>query len=381
MLTLPENVKWVRSTATATIHASPLPCCDCHVQTRSRNINKTCTLIFHCHDAINLPWMMNFLTSLNKKTLSLPCYPFSLLECLQSKQFLRINLQRILDEISYQVDDFERRYGRTDRRDFDGEFYVPPEVRNRLNNAKGSLRIHGGLLTMTRSRTFLTLTSHHRSSIHSSTPDLSRSVPSTPGSNHKFSLASSYDSVLEENENEGVVVIKKGKAKDKKSMKSVKHIFEQKPRRKSEDLLENSSRKSPARLDDLPTFEAVQLQQQHVRQSSDQAYRLIPRVKPHVDPRQSQDNLSIDEDYADDRAGNISRWGNFRGSNSFAANMNVGTISTYAIPRVSLSYHKIQLNEAENSNISSAESSQSSSNNNIPHRVTIRHNNRDDSQA
>lgn len=234
---------------------------------------------------------------------------------------------------------------------------------------------------MTRSRTFLTLTSHHRSSIHSSTPDLSRSVPSTPGSNHKFSLASSYDSVLEENENEGVVVIKKGKAKDKKSMKSVQHIFEQKPRRKSEDLLENSSRKSPARLDDLPTFEAVQLQQQHVRQSSDQAYRLIPRVKPHVDPRQSQDNLSIDEDYADDRAGNISRWGNFRGSNSFAANMNVGTISTYAIPRVSLSYHKIQLNEAENSNISSADSSQSSSNNNIPHRVNIRHNNRDDSQA
>lgn len=276
-----------------------------------------------------------------------------------------------MDEISYQVDEFERRYGRTNRHDFDGEFYVPPEVRNRLNNAKGSLRIHGGLLTMTRSRTFLTLTSH-RSSIHSSTPDLSRSVPSTPGSNHKLSLTSSYDSVLEENENDGVIVIKKGKPNDKKSMKSVQHIFE-KPRRKSEDVLEN--RKSSGRLDDLPTFEAVQLQQQHVRQASDQAYRLIPRVKPSDPSRQSQDNLSIDEEQQDDRQ--LSRWGAFRGSNSFAANLNVGTISTYSIPRVSLSYHKLQLNESENSNISSADSSQSSSNNNIPHRVIIKHNNHD----
>lgn len=248
---------------------------------------------------------------------------------------------------------------------------MPPEVRNRLNNAKGSLRIHGGLLTMTRSRTFLTLTSH-RSSIHSSTPDLSRSVPSTPGSNHKLSLTSSYDSVLEENENDGVIVIKKGKPNDKKSMKSVQHIFE-KPRRKSEDVLEN--RKSSGRLDDLPTFEAVQLQQQHVRQASDQAYRLIPRVKPSDPSRQSQDNLSIDEEQQDDRQ--LSRWGAFRGSNSFAANLNVGTISTYSIPRVSLSYHKLQLNESENSNISSADSSQSSSNNNIPHRVIIKHNNHD----
>lgn len=279
-----------------------------------------------------------------------------------------------MDEISYQVDDYERKYGRTNRRDFDGEFYVPPEVRNRVNNAKGSLRIHGGLLTMTRSRTFLTLTSN-RSSIHSSTPDLSRSVPSTPGSNHKLSLTSSYDSVLEENENEGVIVIKKGKPKDKKSVKAVQHIFE-KPRRKSEDVLEK--RESSGRLDDLPTFEAVQQQQQHVRQSSDQAYRLIPRVKPMDASRQSQDNLSIYDENSDDRP--LSRWGAFRGSNSFAANLNIGAISTYSIPRVSLSQHKLQLDEAVNSNISSADSSQNSSNINIPQRVIIKHNNRD-SQA
>lgn len=279
-----------------------------------------------------------------------------------------------MDEFSYQIDDFERRRGRTNRSDFDGEFYVPPEVRIRVNNAKGSLRIHGGLLTMRRSRTFLTLTSH-RSSIHSSTPDLSRSVPSTPGSNHKLSLTSSYDSVLEENENEGVVVIKKGKSKDKKSMKAVQHIFE-KPRRKSEDVLEK--RQPSGRLDDLPTFEAVQQQQQHVRQSSDQAYRLIPRVKPLEQARQSQDNLSIYEEDTDDQP--LSRWGNFRGSNSFAASLNVGTISTYSIPRVSLSSHKIHSNDAENSNISSADSSQSSSNNNIPNRVIIKHSNHD-SQA
>jgi hypothetical protein len=276
-----------------------------------------------------------------------------------------------LDEISFEVDYYERKYGPTNRSDFDGEFYVPAEVRARVQNAKGSLRIHGGLLTMSRSRTLLTLTSNPRNSIHSSTPDLSRSVPSTPGSNHKLTLTSSYDSVLEENENEGVIVIKKGKSKDKKSSKS---IFGSGKRRKSEELLEMSG-KSSIKIEDFPTYAAVQRQQQHVRQSSDQAYRLIPRVKPQFN-EQNYESSNLSQDDENNDPAMMSRWGNFRGSNSFASNMNVGSISTYTIPRVSLSYHKFEPNDATNSTIASVKSGKvvpGSSNNSS--KVIIKHNN------
>lgn len=278
------------------------------------------------------------------------------------------NDQRVLDEIANQVDVYEHRFGPTDRSDFDGDFIVPAEVRNRVNSSKGSLRIHGGLLTISRSRTFLSLSSGGKSSIHSSTPDLSRSMPNTPGSNHKLSLTSSYDSVLEENEDDGVVVMKKGKGKDKKKKKngkshhsSVQHIFPNnvQTRRKSEDLLE--SRSSPSSTD--VSMIAVQRQQQHVRQSSDQAYRLIPRVKKTgfidgfmsrynaqsinmQDPSRfgattSKSTVDLDSATGIEREVSPGRWGNVRGSNSFAADLNISSLSTYTIPRVSLSHHKL----------------------------------------
>lgn len=256
-------------------------------------------------------------------------------------------VQRILDEISLQVDGYEERYGPTDRSDFDGDFYVPTEVRNRINSAKGSLRIHGGLLTISRSRTFLSLSSNSRSSIHNSTPDLSRSVPNTPGSNHKISLTSSYDSVLEENEGDGVMVVKKGKGKNKKKngksqYSSLHHIFSSNNvnRRKSEDLLE--SRTSSSSNGSMITNK----QQQHIRQSSDQAYRLIPRVKKSgfVD-NQYQSSMAaseLDPTFISERDANgTGRWGNVRGSNSFAGDLSISALSTYTIPRVSLSQHKI----------------------------------------
>jgi hypothetical protein len=259
-----------------------------------------------------------------------------------------------LDEISRQVDEYERKFGNCDRSEFDGEFFVPAEVRNRVNSmSKGSLRIHGGLLTMSRSRTFLTLTTNSRSSIHSSTPDLSRSIshPNTPSSNHKLSLTSSYDSVLEENEDEGVMILKKsGKEKSKKkSTHHVQHIFDNGPlRRKSEDILETRARNGNP-------MQAVEIQQKHIRQSSDQAYRLIPRVKNSEAPRKhsvevhesstftastsaKHSTASIDSEMI----ANFSRWGNVRGSNSFASNLNAASIS---IPRVSLSHHRAQSNE------------------------------------
>lgn len=271
----------------------------------------------------------------------------------QHSWLLCVNKQRILDEISRQVDDYEFKFGPCDRSEFDGEFFVPAEVRNRVNSmSKGSLRIHGGLLTMSRSRTFLTLTTNSRSSIHSSTPDLSRSIshPNTPGSNHKLSLTSSYDSVLEENEDEGVMILKKsGKEKSKKSTHHVQHIFDNGPiRRKSEDILETRARNGNP-------MQAVEIQQKHVRQSSDQAYRLIPRVKNSEAPRKysvevhesstftastsaKHSTASIDSEVI----ANFSRWGNVRGSNSFASNLNAASIS---IPRVSLSHHRAQSNE------------------------------------
>lgn len=258
-----------------------------------------------------------------------------------------------MDQISRQVDDYEDRYGECDRSEFDGEFVVPADVRSRMNNLnKGSLRIHGGLLTLTRSRTFFTLTSTTKSSIHSSTPDLSRtSIPNTPGSSHKLSLTSSYDSVLEENEEDGVMVIKKGgKDKNKKSSHHVQHIFDNAPiRRKSEDFLDAQTRNGGN------TMKAVEMQQKHVRQSSDQAYRLIPRVKnpisdaPQPPPRKHSveflENSSINRHNAttslnNEMINNYSRWGNVRASNSFAADLNVSNISSYSIPRVSLSHHQ-----------------------------------------
>lgn len=285
-------------------------------------------------------------------------------------------VQRILDDFELQVDEYERRFGPSDRSEFDGEFIVPAEVRNRMNSSKGSLRIHGGLLTISRSRTLLSLSSGGRSSIHSSTPDLSRSVPNTPGSNHKLSLTSSYDSVLEENEDDGVMIIKKGKGKDKKKNgksyhSSVQHIFANNTnsshmRRKSEDLLESRASTSSSNA----SMMVVQKQQNHVRQSSDQAFRLIPRVKKsgfmdgfmnrsngqsanvrettNFTASTSKSTAALNTATVIEHDTSPNQWGQVRGSNSFAADLNISSLSTYSIPRVSLSQHRMPLNETSN---------------------------------
>lgn len=254
-----------------------------------------------------------------------------------------------MDEIARQIDNYEREYGPCDRTEFDGEFVIPAEIRNRVNS-KGSLRISGGLLTLSRSRTLFTLTSNSKSSIHNSTPDLSRSISRTPTSSHKLSLTSSYDSVLEENEEDGVIVIKKGvpnKEKSAKNIKHVQHIFDNPPpRRKSEDFLDSRPRNGN-------TMKAVEMQQKHVRQSSDQAYRLIPRVKnPPIENSRKSSVQSVELKESSTFSVNTSakhstasldsetiytRWGYHRGSNSFAADLNVSSLSSYSIPRVSLS--------------------------------------------
>jgi hypothetical protein len=152
---------------------------------------------------------------------------------------------------------------------------------------------------------------------------------------------------LEENEEDGVIVIKKNVASKEKSNKSshVQHIFENPPvRRKSEDYLDSRPRNGNG------TMKAVETQQKHIRQSSDQAYRLIPRVKNltndnsrkhSVEVRESSTfsvNTSSKHSTASlDSETIYTRWGYHRGSNSFSADLNVSTLSSYSIPRVSLS--------------------------------------------
>jgi hypothetical protein len=276
-----------------------------------------------------------------------------------------------------QIDNYEQKYGLCDRSEFDGDFIVPPEVRNRVNNLKGSLRIHGGLLTISRSRTFLSLSNNAKSSIHNSTPDLSRSVPNTPGSNHKLSLTSSYDSVLEENEDEGVIIVKKGKEKksSKSQRSSVQHIFEQaSSRRKSEDFLDSRS-----------TIEKPQ----KLTQTSGNAYRLIPRIKKTVEyddsvnkkksveirdksdfvASTSKPSTSIDSDTT---FNHNSSWGHVRSSNSFACDLNVANLSMYTIPRVTLTHLRSQSSESKSFQKSHVE-------NEISHTVLMKHNIKDSS--
>lgn len=229
-------------------------------------------------------------------------------------------------------------------------------------NGKGSLRIHGGLLTISRSRTFLTLSNTNKTSIHSSTPDLTRSVPNTPGSSHKLSLTSSYDSVLEENEDEGVMVLKKGgkdKKKNGKYHNSVQHIFDNvQMRRKSEDFLDK--RTSTSSSSNANSLAAVELQQQHVQQNSEQSYRLIPRVKNPVEGTQQTYEIRETANFtastskssvtmSSETSVNYSHWGHVRSSNSFAADLNVSNISTYTIPRVTLTHQRAQSNEPSHS--------------------------------
>jgi hypothetical protein len=221
--------------------------------------------------------------------------------------------QLIESQISKLIDELEEKHGPVDRSEFDGEFVVPPEIRNRANSLN-SRRLHGGLLNISRSRTFLTLPiNNSRSTIHGSVPDLSRSVPNTPNTNHKLSLASSYDSVLEEVEpGENGTSPTKGTGAEKVKPKvknlpppppsAIEYVFTSdgvQLRRKSEDILSRTSlsrvpennkaqysaMNNPVRRSPLNARPAIASlpppSPAHVRQSSEPTNRLIP-VRAHL---------------------------------------------------------------------------------------------------
>lgn len=94
---------------------------------------------------------------------------FSLL--LNSNQF-----QNLYSLINDMIDAYEQKHGPVeDRSIFSGDIVVPPHLRNiSLVNARSN-RLHGGLFgSLSRSRTFLSLSSDTRPSLCGSVPDLSR---------------------------------------------------------------------------------------------------------------------------------------------------------------------------------------------------------------
>lgn len=270
-------------------------------------------------------------------------------------------MQRIENEIFEMVDDYEKKYGPCDRSEFEGEFVVPPELRNRTNSLNlRALKLHGGFLGLSKSRTFLTLPVRYKQNIHASVPDLSRSVPTTPGSNHKISLATSCDSVLEEPEEENEKTSKKsGKNK------VTKYFFSDSGgvqfRRKSEDLLDD--RKNPSKTTNKVGGSAgrafVSMQPNQFRQNSEPETRYIPvRVKLGKPPLTSLfDSMKYRHSsklgdgptparslYSIASSPNESPIkGNVRNSASFTDDLD--TYATYTIPRVSLN------NNSQNSSV------------------------------
>ncbi|XP_063708327.1 serine/threonine-protein kinase 10 isoform X2 [Culicoides brevitarsis] len=262
--------------------------------------------------------------------------------------------QRIENEIFAMVDDFEAKYGPCDRSEFEGEFVVPPELRDlrsRTNNTLNmrALKLHGGFLGLSKSRTFLTLPVRQKHNIHASVPDLSRSVPTTPGSNHKISLAASCDSVLEESE-ENAETEKPSKTSGNKV---TKYFFSENGvqfRRKSEDVL-NEGKKTSTKIGGSAGRAFMSMQpNQNLRQNSVPETRYIPvRAKLNKPPLTSlfdkyrnsnakSENIGITPArslYSIASSPNESPVkGNVRNSTSFTGDLEA--YATFTIPRVSL---------------------------------------------
>lgn len=245
------------------------------------------------------------------------------------------------------MNEYERKWGPVDRREFEGDFVVPPEIRNRTNSLNSrSYRLHGGLLSISRSRTFLALpVANGRNSIHSSVPDLSRSVPNTPNSAHKLTLASSYDSVLEENENENMA------PHQGEPQSAIKYIFTDDGvhlRRKSEDILSGRRTKLPIKNTPNRPYQengtrhtpSMPPLQSHSRQNSEPTNRVVPiRVKKPGSLFEAMSNRSSSgvTSYSGStmpRGSSSSGWGSSRlGANNFSSDANINRLTTFSSAR------------------------------------------------
>lgn len=208
-------------------------------------------------------------------------------------------------------------------------------------------------------------------------PDLSRSVPTTPGSNHKLSLATSYDSVLEEPENNQQ---SKNRKKSKAKSKMAQYFFSDQSvqlRRKSEEFILGDGKspsqhkppnnKSSVHRTNVTGSSAdrgfVSLQVNHMRQNSEPSSnqnRFIPvrvqlkkkspltNIFTSMGGRQTKLNAgksvpslySIESSNDNTPNGSPSKTKPIRNSASFTADLGSAQFSTYTIPRVSLSTTK-----------------------------------------
>lgn len=261
------------------------------------------------------------------------------------------------------VDEYELKYGPVDDRSiFNGEIIVPPHLKNQTNSR--STRIHGGLLgSLNRSRTFLNLPTNlnsRESLIHGSVPDLSRSIPNTPNTNHKSQPDFSIENI---DEDEKVVSNLKlsfnGRIKQMAGSSSSKNL-----RRGSDDLPPTGHRNSRNNI--IGTAGKMSTTNHHNRNNSEPNNKYAPNraqiKKPTtifegINNRNSQNydktkRLSASlhnihkinqTEKIQEKVQSPSKWGDIRGSNAYSDGFSVGSLSTYTIPRASLNNQRINL--------------------------------------
>lgn len=266
------------------------------------------------------------------------------------------------------VDEYELKYGPVDDRSiFDGEIIVPPHLKNQTINR--STRIHGGLLgSLNRSRTFLNLPTNlnsRESLIHGSVPDLSRSLPNTPNTNHK----SQPDFSIEESNEESVKVVSNLKSSFNGRVKQMAAGSSKNLRRGSDDLPPTGQRRNNV----IGISGKMSTANHHNRNYSEPNNKYVPvrtqikkptTIFEGISNRSSQNydktkrlsaslhnihKLNQTEKQQQEKITSPSKWGDIRGSNAYSEGFSVGSLSTYTIPRASLNNQRINLQGASTS--------------------------------
>lgn len=254
-----------------------------------------------------------------------------------------------------------------DRSIFDGEIVVPPHLRNMsatLGNRSSRL-----LGSLNRSRTFLTLPTRN-SPMHGSTPDLSRSLPSTPNViKQRITLADSMvPAVLEEDDRhtspqqlirEAALTLRRKSDHDVSSKVQLRSGAKPPPtvytttpslyRNQSDAPTTLPKRSSTSRngATVLPFRVSIKKPIGNTANTTSNPMKSFFARKESPLISSSLHNIHTapaDADLADpvDAAAAVSspspasrsKWGNVRNSNSFSNDFNVGALSTkYTIPR------------------------------------------------
>lgn len=261
------------------------------------------------------------------------------------------------------VDVYEIKNGPVDDRSiFDGEIIVPPHLKNTTIYTR-STRIHGGLLgSLNRSRTFLNLPTNlnsRESLIHGSVPDLSRSVPNTPNTNHKSHPDFTIENIGEEKVVSNLKLSFNGRVKQMAGGSSSRNS-----RRGSDDLPPTGHRSSRNNIIGI-SGKMSSTNHHHNRNNSEPNNKYIPnrtQIKKPTTIFEGISNRNYDKtkrlstslhnihklnqtEKIPEKIQSPSKWGDVRGSNAYSEGFSVGSISTYTIPRASLNNQRINLHE------------------------------------